>query len=155
MARRTRAFLDTHTLTAGIWSETGGAREVLRLGELRAIQVCVSGWVLQELDRALRRKSPTALSWLSVLLDRCQVRIVPNPDPHALARCATLVSHPGDAAVLAAAWSAEVEYFVTLDRKHFLDQVLLHETAPFPIGTPGDFLRWFRDGLVQQLMNHG
>jgi hypothetical protein len=46
--------------------------------------------------------------------------------------------------VLAAAIAAQVDYFVTLDRQHFLTNEPLRAALPFPIGTPGDCLAWHR-----------
>jgi hypothetical protein len=59
----------------------------------------------------------------------------------------SLVQHPGDAQVLAAAWSSNVDYFVPLDKQHFLENRELIQAIPFPIGTSGDFLAWFRSKL--------
>ena len=39
---------------------------------------------------------------------------------------------------------SEIEYFVTLDRKHFLDNEKLSHTVAFKIGTPGECLEWIR-----------
>jgi hypothetical protein len=49
--------------------------------------------------------------------------------------------------VLAAAQSSGADYFVTLDRVHFLDNPALKSVVSFPIGRPGDFLAWYRDNL--------
>ena len=144
MCPRIRAFLDTSALFAGAWSAEGGARMVLRLGEAGAIRVLVSSQVLDEIEAALRHKAPDTLGFLALLLDRSRVEVVSPPTPEALGKCQALAPHPGDARVLAAAWAAAVNYFVTLDRKHFLDNVDLRDAAPFPIGTPGDFLTWHR-----------
>ena len=59
------------------------------------------------------------------------------------------VEHPtGDARVLAEAWTCGMDYFVTLDKAHFLDNPgLVPEALPFQLGTPGDFLAWYRDRL--------
>lgn len=59
-------------------------------------------------------------------------------------RCRLLVSHPGDARILADAWHDRADYLVTLDRAHFLDVPSLTGKVPFPIGTPGDCLAWIR-----------
>jgi predicted nucleic acid-binding protein len=148
MAAKTRVFLDASALFAGIWSDQGGARMVLRLGEAGAIQLLVSAQVLDEAEAALRRKAPQTLGVLALLLERSGVRVVPSPQSDVVQRSRTLTGHAGDAQVLAAAWFSQVDYFVTLDRKHFLDNAALRETAPFPIGTPGDFLAWHRGQLA-------
>ena len=48
----------------------------------------------------------------------------------------------GDGRVLADAWQARADFFITLDRQHFLDNEHLRAALPFPLGTPGDFLLW-------------
>lgn len=61
MVTRVSAFLDTSALFAGIWSAEGGARMLLKLGETGAIRLLVSSHVLDEIERALRRKAPDTL----------------------------------------------------------------------------------------------
>jgi predicted nucleic acid-binding protein len=148
MPARVRAFLDTSALFAGIWSAEDGARMILKLGEAGAVRLLVSPRVLSEIEGALRRKAPDLLGLLALLLDRSGVEVVPSPASEVVQESQALTSHPGDAQVLAAAWAAGVDYFVTLDRKHFLDNLSLKEAVPFPIGTPGDFLIWYRGQLV-------
>lgn len=117
---------------------------ILKLGEAGAIHPWVSSLVLEEIDRVLRRKIPDALGLLALLLDRSRIGVVSPPSPEAFEKSQGLVSHPGDAWIVAAAWQAEVDYFVTLDREHLLTNAPLREALPFPVGTPGDFLGWFR-----------
>lgn len=59
-----------------------------------------------------------------------------------------LINYVPDAQVLAAAWNAGCDYFVTLDRRHFLDDPAVANAVPFRLGTPGDFLDWYRAGLI-------
>jgi predicted nucleic acid-binding protein len=139
-----QAFLDTSALFAAIWSVEGGGRMVLRLGEAGAVQLVVSRQVLAELERALRSKAPAALPTLAVLLDRICVEVAPEPGREVLASCESLVAHAGDVVILAAAITSGAEYFVTLDRQHFLENARLRQAVPFVVGTPGDFLVWFR-----------
>ena len=148
MPARVRAFLDTSALFAGIWSVEGGARMILKLAEAGAIRLLVSSQVLSEIEGTLRRKAPDLLGMLALLLDRSGVETVPSPAPEAVQESQALTGHSGDARVLAAAWAAGVDYFVTLDRKHFLDSPGLKGAVPFPIGTPGDFLIWYRGQFV-------
>lgn len=92
----------------------------------------------------MRRKAPELLGLLALLLDRSGVDALPPPNAEAVQQARRLTGHLGDAQVLAAAWTADVDYFVTLDRKHFLDNSAMRQAARFPIGTPGDFLAWHR-----------
>lgn len=121
---------------------------VLRLGEAGAVQIVVSRQVLAELERTLRNKAPHALASLTVLLDQLRVEVAPEPGREVLATCRALVGHPGDATILAAAIAAPADFFVTLDRQHFLDNAKMRQAVPFVMGTPGDFLAWFRNRLA-------
>ncbi len=148
MMAKISAFLDTSALFAGIWSTKGGGRMILKLGEAGAIRLLVSPQVLDEIESALRRKAPNMLGLLTLLLDRSGVEVVPSPISEAVRDSQLLTGHTGDAQVLAAAWATEADYLVTLDRKHFLENPTLRAAVPFPVGTPGDFLAWYRRQLT-------
>jgi predicted nucleic acid-binding protein len=146
--RTIRVFLDTSALFAGIWSEIGGARLIIKLGEAGALAILVSPRVLIELEGAVRKKAPDLIPMLAILLERTEMEIVQEGDAIHSVETSELISHPADAAILRAAASAEVDYFITLDREHFLGNQKLRDALPFPLGTPGDFLTWYRNSLV-------
>jgi hypothetical protein len=50
------------------------------------------------------------------------------------------------ARVLAEALAVGVDYFVTLDREHLVDNPCTGKLL-FAVGTPGDFLAWVRERL--------
>lgn len=140
---RIRVFLDTSALFAGVWSADGGARVILRLGEVGAVRLVVSSQVLAELEDVLRRKAPDLMHQWALLLATCGAEVV--------ARCAAWVTHPGDVAIIAAALAAKSDYFVTHDARHFLGNLSLQAQLSFPIGDPGAFLRWYRGRLDRAL----
>jgi predicted nucleic acid-binding protein len=143
-----RVFLDTSALFAGIWSSQGGARRILDLAEANIVDLLVSSQVLDEIESVIRRKAPSALGALALVLDRARTATVAEPGPDLVSQAGAWVPYAGDAAVLAAALAAGVDYFVTLDRKHFLGKSALADRVPFPIGTPGDFLIWIKSKLA-------
>ena len=67
---RPRVFLDTSVLFASVWSEEGGSRLILKLGEAGAISISVGPWVLREAEAVLQRKAPHLRARLALLLDR-------------------------------------------------------------------------------------
>ncbi|MFN8497437.1 MAG: PIN domain-containing protein [Anaerolineae bacterium] len=148
MATKSRLFLDTSALFAAIWSAEGGARMLLRLGEAGVVQLVVSGQVLQEIERVLRRKAPVQLGALALLLDAARVEVAPPARSDLIELSRALTGYDADALVLAAAWGAEVDFFVTLDKRHFLDNAALRSAVRFRIGTPGDALAWIAQGLT-------
>ena len=142
-----RVFLDTSALFAGLWSESGGARLILRLGEAGALQIVLSQQVLNELDDVLRRKAPHLLPTLALLLDRVQAEIAGPGCAEYYATCLALTGQPGDARILADAWQAQVTFLVSLNQKHILNQPIFNGVFPFDIGRPGDFLQKFQAAL--------
>ncbi|BCX02995.1 MAG: hypothetical protein KatS3mg053_0933 [Candidatus Roseilinea sp.] len=145
-----KVFLDTSALFAGIWSASGGAHAILQLGEAQLLSLVVSSQVLAEIEEVVREKLPDLLDELLLILDACIARVVKRPSARALAQARRFVSYEADARILAAAMTARAAYFVTLDRKHFLRNDALCEVMSFPIGTPGDFLQWYRDQQIAE-----
>ena len=123
---------------------------ILKLGEAGVVPLWVSSQVLTELENVLRRKASTMLGSMTLVLERSGVQIVPEPKPEFLEASYSLMSYQPDAQVLAATWSAGCDYFVTLDRKHFLDEPKIIKAVPFLLGTPGDFLNWYKTRLIDQ-----
>jgi len=146
MAEKPRVFLDTSALFSGIWSEQGGARHILTLGEMGALELVTCSLVLTEIESAVRRKAPDLLGLLAFILDRCDLEIAPDGAAGITETCTTLTGHAADARILSAAWSAE--HFVTLDRRHILENRKLIKAAPFKIVTPGQLIEWYRASLA-------
>lgn len=143
MKNKPRVFLDTSALFAGIWSPTGGARLLLRL-EAGLIELIISKTVLAEIEGVFRRKAPDLLSQLAVLLHYAHVNISPPSPAELYTQCKQLISQAGDAQILADAIHSQVDYFVTLDKTHFIRSSSLDDFVSFPIGTPGDCIEWLR-----------
>jgi putative PIN family toxin of toxin-antitoxin system len=142
---RPDVFLDTSALIAGLLSDSGGARALFALGEAHALQLWCSQDVLAELDAVLRQKIPLHLPVVSAWLAKIRLEWVEPPSIRSVRKLQRLVGHPKDAVVLTAALDAGVDYLVTLDREHMLNNPGLRKALAFPLGTPGDCLAWFRD----------
>jgi hypothetical protein len=117
---------------------------VLKLGEAGAVRLVVSPQVIHELEGALRLKAPQTMGALAILLERSGVEITESPPKEIIQDALKLVDHLGYARILAAVLTADVDYFITLDKEHFLENRAVREATPIPIGTPGDFLSWYR-----------
>lgn len=143
-----KVFMDTSALFSAIWSQSGGARMILKLGEAKALLVIIGPQVLDEIDEVLRAKYPQGLAGLARLFDRSNVVISSYGEDDILAFCQTIVPHPGDALVLAEAWCSAVDFFATHDKIHFTENESVTTTVPFLVGSPGDFLTWYRKRIV-------
>ncbi|MFP4344839.1 MAG: putative toxin-antitoxin system toxin component, PIN family [Anaerolineales bacterium] len=141
-----KVFLDTRVLFSAVHSETGGARLILQLGEARAIQLWVGPQVLQEANGVLERKSPASKAYFALLLDRSRVRMGPEAGEAALETALEVIAYHPDAQVVAEALEVGADYLVSFDREHLLGNPQAGR-LPFPLGTAGDFLAWYRAKL--------
>ncbi len=147
MASPPRVFLDTSALLAGLASPTGASNVILSLGEAGLITLLICEQVLVEAERNLYAKLPVALHAYRRFLSVCPHVLVAMPTPEQVREAAAII-HPKDAPILAAAMLAQVDYLVTLNRKHFLDDPAVAHKSGLVMGSPGDFLAWFHTRLT-------
>ena len=140
-------FLDSSALFAAVWSDQGGGRELLRLGEAGIVQIVVSDQVLSETEAVLRRKAPPLLQDFAILVHRSGSRVHHGPSHEVADKYVAYTSHSGDARIVAAAVGSRSDYLVTLDRSHLLGNPTLERVAGIPIGTPGDCIGWLAKRL--------
>lgn len=144
-------FFDSSALVAGVISATGGARALLLLGEAGLISVLVSEQVVAESERALARKAPGALSYYRRAVKLAIDRILRDPSLEEVQGHKDLIEHRADVPILVSAMQAEVDFLVTHNRRHFIDDQSVAERSGLRIGTPGDALDWLRRrGVLQQ-----
>jgi hypothetical protein len=117
---------------------------LLILAEARRVALTISQQVVTETERALARKAPRALPDYRELLRRSVLRIVRDPTVSQVATQAGIISHQADVPIVVAAMDARVDFLVTLNRRHFLDDPGVAERSGLRIGTPGDALAWVR-----------
>ena len=144
---KTKLFLDSSVLFAGIASPSGAARVLLLLGETGQVALLVSEQVIAETERAVARKIPRILPELREAILKSSLLILPDPPAEVVLRRLDWISHVADAPILVAAAQAEVDYLVTLIRKHFLDDPQVAVRSDLRIGAPGETLAWVRSLL--------
>jgi predicted nucleic acid-binding protein len=145
---RINLFLDSSALFAGIASATGAARALLLLAETGHITITISEQVVAEAERAIARKLPVALDDLRQAIRESKALIVRDPSLEEVKAHTDLISHPADVPIVLAAMRAKVDYLVTLNRKHFLDDPGASKRAGLLIGTPGEVLGWVRERIA-------
>ena len=138
-------FLDSSALFAGIVSAEGAGRALLLLGETGKIHLTISEQVVAETERAVARKAAKALPEVRLAILRSKTRIVHDPDPETVWAHLDWMNDPADVPILLAALQARVDFLVTLNRKHFLDDPMVAQRSGLRIGTPGDALAWVRN----------
>jgi predicted nucleic acid-binding protein len=143
---RSKIFLDSSALIAGAISAKGAARVLLQLAEAGELNIVINEQVIEETERSLAKKSPQNLPDFRRLIKVIRPLIV-KEDPEDVANCLYMIADPTDAPILAAAIKAKVDFLVTHNRRHFLDEPKVAGKSGLKIGTPGNALAWIRGNL--------
>jgi len=114
-----RVFIDADVLFAGAAGPTeyGASLVVLRMAEITLVEAITSQQVIDEAERNLADKIPTALPAFHLITSRC-LQVTPTPTAiecqpyHGLA-------DPKDLPILVAALREQCPMLVTFNRRHF------------------------------------
>ncbi|GAP13369.1 predicted nucleic-acid-binding protein, contains PIN domain [Longilinea arvoryzae] len=147
--KKPEIFLDSSALIAGIVSAQGAARVLLLLAENEKIELWVSEQVIAEVERNLARKAPRALPVAREMILRANIQILHDPKPADVRSHMDWINHAADVPILVAAANAQVDFLVTLDVRHFIDDPVVAQRSGLRIGTPGDALIWVREWFVR------
>ena len=137
-----RIFADTSVLFAATLSSTGASRETIRMALNDELTLVLSDYVLKEMHQALARKVPESLPALEDFLDSLRYEAVNASKRDVLA--AAEYTELKNAPVVAAAIKANVDYLVSLDRRHLVGQTAVAEGSGLQIVLPGDLLQLLR-----------
>ena len=141
-------FVDANILIAASVSRTGASRVVVALAEYGLIHLVVTRQVLDEVERNTRLKLPHILPFFAEMLSYLDIDILDDPERAAFERWIDIIGEK-DAPILEAAVSASVDYFLTLNTKHFTADVAA--ASGLTIQTPGEFVRQIRHILSMDL----
>ncbi|MFZ5802121.1 MAG: PIN domain-containing protein [Candidatus Omnitrophota bacterium] len=135
-----RVFLDANVLFAGTLSAVGASRLVLLLARERIYRFLTSRLAFWEAERNLREKAGArALRVFYFLLKKSAIDMASDACSQDVEAFQKII-HVKDAPVIAAAFAAQCDYFLTLDRKHFLKPKVRDAIARPRILTPGEFI---------------
>lgn len=140
-------FLDSSALVAGIVSARGAARALLLMAEAGLLVITVSTQVIVESERAIARKAPRGLVPFREAVRSTGLCIVHDPPPEEVQAHLNVIAHPADVPIVVAAMQAGVDYLVTLNRRHFVDDPAVSARSGLRIGSPGDALAWVREQI--------
>jgi predicted nucleic acid-binding protein len=142
-------FFDSSALIAGIISEKGAARAILLLAEDRKLKISVSEQVIIEVERNIARKIPKILNGARELIRESNVIIYIDPSQEEVNKRINWINHEADVPILVSAAKANVDFLVTLNTKHFLNDPEVSFHSGLRIGTPGDALSWVREQMTK------
>ncbi len=137
-------FLDSSVIIAAVFSPSGGARALLKLGEFEFVLLWTSNDALAEIEHNVAKYDQGYVAQVAKLLAVTRLSITPPPSATNARRINLHINYAPDAVILAAASEIPADYFVTLDREHVLKNLTLSKAVPFLLGTPGDCLAWYR-----------
>ncbi len=141
---RAKLFFDSSALVAGVISPTGAARALLVLAEAGIIAIALSEQVVAETERVIARKASRSLNYYRRAVSLVADRIVRDPSLAAVEEHHDIIRHEADVPIVVAAMQADVDFLVTLNRRHFMDDPKVAERSGLRIGTPGGVLNWLR-----------
>ena len=147
---RPELFLDSSVLFAGVVSPDGAARVLLLLAEVGLVTVTVCEQVVAETERAVARMVPQALPYYREALRSTGLRIVRDPSPEEVEAHQDIIAHQADVPIVVAATRADVDYLVTLNHQHFIDDSDVAVRLGLRICAPGDALARVQEKWRQQ-----
>ena len=119
----------------------GGSALVIEVCKGQRFAAVCSQRVLQEAQLNIRNKLPVeAMARFYQLLAALSPAPVPLVTAAEEARYAAWVA-PKDAHVIAAAVQSGVNFLLSLDRKHLVNEVVRGAGLPFQVLTPGEFIQ--------------
>lgn len=145
-----KLYWDSSALISAIMStsEQSPGRLLLQLGESGLVDMRVSREVLRDCEQILRRRNPTLVPKLAVILNQANLAITLDPDPQTIQGCLDMTGYLPDARVLAAAIECDADLFLTHDIQHFLQNPLIGPPdTKLRVVTPFEALVWCREQL--------
>jgi len=142
-------FFDSSALIAGIISDKGAARALLLLAEDRKLKISVSEQVIVEVERNIARKIPKILPLAREMIRESNLMIYKDPSKGEVREHKNWIDHEADVPILVSAVKANVDFLVTLNTKHFLNDPQVTFRSGLKIGTPGDALSWVREQMTK------
>lgn len=133
-------LFNASVILAGLKSPSGGSAKLLRWNKERKINGLASEIIV---DEALRNASRIKFSEEEVYsaINKTFRSICPPPQASLVSKFKAIVIDYGDAHVLASAKEENVDFLVTLDKKHLL--VLKNKIKIFKIVSPGELIEMY------------
>ena len=146
---KVKVFLDANVFFAAAGSPTGGSAFVLELAKHKKIYVVTVAHALVEAERNIQKKldrEAVDRHYQNLLDIGVEIQNIDNV-PSGITTALEKLLIRKDIPILLGAILSKSEFFITLDRKDFIDNKRLQEAElSFQIVTPGDFLqKWIRD----------
>lgn len=144
--RKTRVFIDTSVIIAGLFSSTGASAAILDLCESEMLEMVVNKQVLTEADRNFEKRFSCLVQEFRNFLKNTNPTLVADPTNEEVKKAQKLINSK-DSPILAAALREKVDFLITLDN-HFL---LIKEKVAIKIVSPAEFIKKFRLDFAEEV----
>ena len=127
---------------------SGASATLLDLCEAGVLQMVVSRQVLIEADRNFATKFPQLVGRFRQFMHNLAPLMVEDPTPGSIKMAVTIVDRK-DAPILAAAQNANVDFLITLDKRHFLNPKT-RQRVMLKVVSPIEFLQSFEKLFLEE-----
>lgn len=138
MTKKLKIFFDSSILIAASISSKGKSREILNLCRQERIVGIISRYVLVETERVLSKKIPDALPRFYKIIKETKFKLI-DLEKKEIQKCKNMISDLGDIPVIAAAIKAKVDFLLTFDKRHFIDDPEVSKKSKLKIIMPKEF----------------
>lgn len=136
-----QAFLDSSIIVAACASKRGASALILGYCRQKKVQGFISLTVIGEARKnVIFKLGKIGKERLVYFLKHANLKLTEEPSLAETVVCETVI-HPKDAPILAAAVKNKVKFLITLDKKHFMQNQVLHFVKPLIIISPGEFVQ--------------
>lgn len=142
-----KLFFDSSVLMSGIITPNGASRALLLLAEDERVTISVSEQVIVEVERNIAKKIPRILPLVRASIKAANIKIHRDPSKEEVREHSNWINHLAYVPILVSAVKANVDFLVTLNTKHFLDDPQVSFRSGLRIGTPDDALAYVRNQL--------
>lgn len=136
-----KVFLDANVIFSATYSATGGSAYIFQLAKKGKLTLYSSRLAIKEAERNLREKAniEKVLNFYD-LLDKVYIKLIDVNRTKAKEKFSDLVGEK-DSPILVSAIASKADFFLTLDKKHFLNEKVLSAKLPIKIVTPSQFIK--------------
>lgn len=137
-----KALIQSSALFSAVFSDKGGSRTILDLSKNGQIRLFTSQDIIDEVKENLQEDYPANIDQLYVFLQDYNLKIFPKLSNEEVIPFKTgYINDPDDVHVVAVADKLGIDYLISLDKKHFLQNTKLAKKLNICIVSPSDFLK--------------
>ena len=137
-----KVLVQSSVLFSAALSPAGGSRQILNLAQQKRIYTFNSQDIIDEVKEHLQEDYPEYLNQFEDFIQNYNLAIHPPlSQEDVLLFKEGYIQDKGDAHVVAVAAKLEIDFLISLDKKHFLQNIKLAKKLNIRIVSPGEFLQ--------------